>query len=326
MRLRRLARITRDQLRNYYNHQYRFVPTNLCIETTTLCNAGCWYCARFKSELLGPHMDFELFKAIIDASADFITENVMPYSRGEPLMYPHIIQAIEYITDAGLRSKMYSNGSLLTEHMSRRLIDAGIKELSFSIDTNNGQEFEDIRKIPWSRVLGNIERLVEVRDELGADVFVVVRSTVGPFNIDRIAEIRDFWLERVDEIRLMPLLPMPDKEVLEAKPVTEMQPYECMQAYGALNIRLDGSIPFCCNDWHDCYVVGQIDKSVTKRKILDIYNNKQMARWRDALEFGKGAPTLCIYCQSNRRSVDMWQRLEGLGVCQSALVRQAEVE
>jgi MoaA/NifB/PqqE/SkfB family radical SAM enzyme len=271
-------------------------------------------------------MDFELFKAIIDASVDFITENVMPYSRGEPLMYPHIIKAVQYITDSGLRSKMYSNGSLLTEHMARDLINAGINELSFSIDTNNAQEFEAIRKIPWDRVLANIERLVEIRDELGSKVVVVVRSTVGPFNIDRIAAIRDFWLERVDEIRFMPLLPMPDKEVLDVKPITEMQPYECMQAYGALNIRINGEIPFCCNDWHDCYVVGQIGKDVTKRKILDIYNNKTMGKWRDALEFGKGAPTLCIYCQSNRRAVDMWQKLEGQGVCRTRNVRQAEVE
>jgi MoaA/NifB/PqqE/SkfB family radical SAM enzyme len=326
MRLRRLARITRDQMLNYYRHHYRYVPTNLCVETTTLCNASCWYCARFKSKLLGPHIDIDLFKAIIDACADFITENVMPYSRGEPLMYPHIVEAVQYITDSGLRSKMYSNGSLLTEDMARRLIAAGIDELSFSIDTNNGTEFESIRKLSWNRVLGNIERLLELRHEFGSDVKVVVRSTVGPFNIDRIAEIRDFWLERVDEIRFMPLLPMPDKEVLEEKPITMMQPYECMQAYGALNIRLDGSIPFCCNDWHDCYVAGRIGKNVTKKKILDIYNNSKMAKWRDGLEFGKGAPTLCIYCQSNRRAVDMWQMLEGQGVCQSGNVRQAEVE
>ena len=313
-RLRRLARITREQILNYYRHSFRYVPTNLCIETTTRCNAGCVYCARFKSELKIGDMDFELFKAVVDASSPFITEYMMPYSRGEPLMYPHIIEGIQYITDAGHKSLMYSNGALLTEKKARGILEAGLDVLSFSIDENDPEMFEKIRGLKWDRVLENVERVVAIRDEIQASTLIVTRGCVGPFNIDRIRDIKRFWEERVDEARLMPLLPMPNQEAMEKQPIYMLPPHECGQPYLALNIRLDGKIVFCCNDWHDQLEITQIDKSVTKRQLLEIYNGKLFGSLRYNLEFGRGAPLLCAYCQSDRRAERMWEQLAEHGL------------
>lgn len=316
LRMRRLARITRDQILNYWRHGYRYIPTNLCIETTTRCNAKCVYCARFKTEMEIGDMPFDFFKSLVSAASPFTTDYVMPYSRGEPLMYPHIIEGIQFITDCGNKSLMYSNGALMSEKMARGIIEAGLDVISFSIDDNEPEKFETVRGLKWDRVLGNIKRLVEVRNEIESKMEIRVRSCVGPFNIDRIRDIKIFWEEIVDEVRMMPLLPMPNRAAMEHQPIYMLPPHECGQPYLALNVRLDGKIVFCCNDWHDQLEITKLDmkKKVTKRQLLDIYNGKMFGRMRNDLEFGKGAPLLCAYCQSDRRADRMWKELRACGI------------
>lgn len=309
MRLKRVARLVRDQIKNYYRHGYRFVPKFLCIETTTACNASCVYCPRHDVSLAGPHMDFDLFKSVIDA-VPFV-ERVAPYSRGEPLMYPHIIEAVQYITDSGKGSVIYTNGSLLTEERVISLFEIGLNELSFSIDTDNPREFKEIRGLNGDLVFDNVTRAVRLRDEMSFDTQIRVRACVGSFNKDRIHEIARFWRKRVDEVRLMPYIGFPPVETLCDPFTVNTDSIECSQLYQTLNVRVDGTVAFCCNDWNSVLDITKIDNKTAPNAFLKIYNSKMMNSLRLSMETGRNAPSLCAYCRQGNRSIKLKKELIG---------------
>jgi radical SAM protein with 4Fe4S-binding SPASM domain len=69
-------------------------PRHLFIETTAKCNLTCSYCPREDED---SHMDYELFKTIVDEASRYGPRSFSLHLFGEPLLYPKIIDAIRYI-------------------------------------------------------------------------------------------------------------------------------------------------------------------------------------------------------------------------------------
>ena len=91
-------------------------PLKLDIELTNRCNRTCDMCA-FHSKLAlykfpKEDMDLAIFKKIIDESEGKTTLK-LNYS-GEPLLYPHLLEAIRYAKDKGvIEVRFNTNADLL---------------------------------------------------------------------------------------------------------------------------------------------------------------------------------------------------------------------
>ena len=73
------------------------IPVQTLIEVTSKCNLRCRGCPINAQVDAGQHMDFDLFKSIVDM-IDYPT-TVVPWVNGEPLMHPQYTKIIKYITD-----------------------------------------------------------------------------------------------------------------------------------------------------------------------------------------------------------------------------------
>lgn len=103
-------------------------------EVTNYCNFRCGFCPINVSCRPWQHMDFSLFaKGVDDIVEKDIAEEVGLHLMGEPLLYPHLYEAIEYANEKGLRTQVTTNGSLLTEERAHKLIDAGLDRLTISL-------------------------------------------------------------------------------------------------------------------------------------------------------------------------------------------------
>lgn len=108
---------------------YEF-PRHLFIETTAACNLSCSYCPREKNK---NHMDFGLFKSIIDESANYGPRSFSLHLFGEPLLYPQWREAIEYIKKKNKSNTVLftSNGTLF-ERFIDDLTESGIDKCFWS--------------------------------------------------------------------------------------------------------------------------------------------------------------------------------------------------
>lgn len=83
-------------------------PLNIYqIESTSKCSATCDFCPQPTMERAKENMDFEVFKATIDAMPN---NYVALHHFGEPLLHPQLPEMIEYANAQGKRVEFSTNG------------------------------------------------------------------------------------------------------------------------------------------------------------------------------------------------------------------------
>ncbi len=103
-------------------------------ETTSACNLRCIHCrATASPEPAAGEITSEEGLAFIDALAEFASP-ILILSGGEPLVRPDIFELAKHATDAGLRTALATNGTLLTRDLARQVKQAGIRRVSVSLD------------------------------------------------------------------------------------------------------------------------------------------------------------------------------------------------
>jgi MoaA/NifB/PqqE/SkfB family radical SAM enzyme len=87
-------------------------PRHIFIELTSSCQLSCSYCPRPR---VSHHLPFELFKKIVDEASSFGKRSFSLHLFGEPLLYPRILESIEYLKSRGHAVILTTNGLLLGE-------------------------------------------------------------------------------------------------------------------------------------------------------------------------------------------------------------------
>ena len=149
-------------------------PTHLVFELNHSCNMRCPMCtwSAEANKNLGKDAWFELerYRQIIDDGVARGLCSVALNAINEPLLRPDLPKFVAYARDAGvLDIIIHTNGMLLTETMSRALVEAGLTKLMVSLDAVSQSTYDRIRVGgDLVRVKANIERFLAVRNQLGA--------------------------------------------------------------------------------------------------------------------------------------------------------------
>ena len=124
------------------------LPRLIFWEVTKGCNLRCVHCRATATELASPS-DLPTAQAldIIDQIAAFANP-ILVLSGGEPLYRPDIFQLAKYATDKGLRVALATNGTLVTKEVAQKIVDAGVKRVSISLDGSNAETHDSFRGIP----------------------------------------------------------------------------------------------------------------------------------------------------------------------------------
>jgi len=152
-----------------YSEEAFSLPLILELESTTYCNVNppCVMCyTRI--------FDKRQYKAEIDETA---LKNLIPYLKefrtislhgiGEPLLGKKLFTILDNINTDRIFVQFDSNGLLLTEEISRKLIKKGLKLIDFSLDAATPETYKKIRRSNFTLVINNIKRLTEIKKELG---------------------------------------------------------------------------------------------------------------------------------------------------------------
>ena len=137
---------------NYIDKEF---PRHIFIETTALCNLSCTYCPREKNS---SHMDFSLFKRIVDECNEYGPRSFSLHLFGEPLLYPYILDAIKYIKEKDKRHTILltTNGTLLNKFIDP-LLELKVDRIIWSWRRNNFTP----RTIRLFKEVGMVRLLVE---------------------------------------------------------------------------------------------------------------------------------------------------------------------
>ncbi|OPY91369.1 MAG: Antilisterial bacteriocin subtilosin biosynthesis protein AlbA [Syntrophaceae bacterium PtaU1.Bin231] len=154
-------------------------------EVTRSCNLACAHC-RASSER-GPYpgeLDTEACLRLLDGIAA-VGKPVIILTGGEPLLRQDVFAIAAYGDRLGLRMVMATNGTLVTAETVRKMIAAGIRRVSVSIDGPGASTHDALRRVPgaFAGAVAGIETL-----KRGGMEFQV-NTTVTRANLGRLAEI-----------------------------------------------------------------------------------------------------------------------------------------
>lgn len=137
------------------------MPWKFFIEVALSCNLQCITCVHGKKTIKGvmPDLVFDRIKPCLDYA-----RVVHEVGYGEPLLNKTFIQKLKYLKGKSAYVDVTTNGTLLDRETSHKLIDAGLDQITFSLDGATPETFESIRKgAEFSRVLRNIKALTEIK-------------------------------------------------------------------------------------------------------------------------------------------------------------------
>jgi len=156
-------------------------------EVTRSCNLSCAHC-RASSER-GPYageLDTVACLRLIDEIAAAGTP-VIILTGGEPLLRPDVFQIASYGNLRGLRMVMATNGTLVVPEAVEKMIAAGIRRVSVSIDGPDAASHDALRRVPgaFAGAITGIETMKKGGMEFQ------VNTTVTRANLGRLAEIHE---------------------------------------------------------------------------------------------------------------------------------------
>jgi radical SAM protein with 4Fe4S-binding SPASM domain len=123
-------------------------PRLIFWEVTKGCNLRCIHCRATATELSSP-LDLPTAKArdIIEQISTYANP-ILVLSGGEPLYRKDIFELAAYASARGLRVALATNGTLVDQTVAQKIVDAGVKRVSISLDGADAETHDTFRGIP----------------------------------------------------------------------------------------------------------------------------------------------------------------------------------
>jgi len=275
-------------------------PMMSVISFVYVCNALCPNCPYTNSEIRAdykdrPYMNEDTFKIIADQCGEYGAW-IRVSGGGEPMLHPKAVELFEYAKQVNAKVGLITNGSLLTEENSIRLLEAQIDMIEFSVDASDPETYARVRKgLNWEKLVKNVTRLAELRDRLKSPTKIIA-SGVNQEGVD-IEKVEAFWSGIVDNFQKRKYLTWgindPSKSA-DAEPYLPPEEFiPCPFIFERLNIDSRGKVMICGFD-----IAAKTDMgNIHEKTIKEIWHGEGFAYYRNKHLSGKGREIeLCSNC------------------------------
>jgi MoaA/NifB/PqqE/SkfB family radical SAM enzyme len=165
--------------------EQEFKPRLIFWEVTKGCNLRCIHCRATATELSSPtDLPTERALDIIKQIADF-GNPILVLSGGEPLYRTDIFDLARFATDRGIRVALATNGTLVTKPVAKKIVEAGVKRVSISLDGADALTHDTFRGIPgaFEAAIYGMRNL----QELGMSV--QINTTIARHNAHQLPDV-----------------------------------------------------------------------------------------------------------------------------------------
>ncbi|MBK7632453.1 MAG: radical SAM protein [Ignavibacteriales bacterium] len=186
--------------KRFYPQHLFYTPDWIVLGVNNVCNLHCKMCdvgieytaSNFYQNLMGTsplNMPVELIKKILDETAKHFPKTKIGYAFTEPLIYPHLIESLNYAKEKQLYTSITTN-ALTLKPKAKDLCDAGLNDIFVSLD---GPEtiHNEIRgnKNSYQKAIEGIEELLRQKYAPEISIFCVITE----WNIGHLKKFIDYF-------------------------------------------------------------------------------------------------------------------------------------
>lgn len=250
-------------------------PKRVTVEVTNMCNLLCSFCPRNIVDMKIGNIDDKLYYKVIDELSLNLPVSLVLFFRGEPLLHPKIAEFICYAKLKGIQPiQLASNGYLLNDEISEKLIKSGLDFISFSLDTLNEEIYNKSRLHgDLSKSINNVINFIKRCENAKKQGIHVPEIQVSSVDVDEYKENQeefiDFWRKYADRVRIYEehssdghLGSIKDKLKNNIRK-------PCKKVFEEMVIYCNGDVSLCCFDWNNKMNLG----NVKNKSIKEIWNS-----------------------------------------------------
>lgn len=286
-------------------------PTTVVLELVNRCNLECVMCYQgFRNDAKKSTIDTDTLQKIFD---DF-KKNKLPalmLSISEPLLYKEFDKVLNLARNANIMDiLLFTNGILLNEKNSKKILDSSVTRLFVSIDGATSETYNKVR-IPVSDRLKNSNRLseleknikkfIDMREDLNLELPIVRTSFVAlDLNLSEKEKFINKWIKVVDSVEVQRETSIKAYSDIKSGKYNikgSVLNYDCSEPWGQVTIYSDGTVTPCCNTVGRNLPIGNIKENT----LSEIWNGSEMTTVRKG--FLENNPSnVCKSCIENSQS------------------------
>ena len=233
------------------------------MDVSEACNLACIHCAHptfKKSEhYAGRFLPVELNQKLVDEvreSGNGACGFIRYSGSGEPLMNPKGYEIVEYgVKNSGVYVTLTTNGTIMNEAGTRRLLEAGVNLIDISIDAHDPQTYAVVRQqgnLDITR--SNVLRLIKWARETRSRTRVVVTFIEQPENAHEAVAFERYWKDQgADSVVIRRLHSNAGAVVRIAEVLRKTEAASnrrpCVYPWERVVLDARGTISFCPGDW-----------------------------------------------------------------------------
>ena len=238
-------------------------PSQILMDITEVCNLACTHCphpafkasAHYGARYLDPALNAKMVDEV-RTHGQGLTQYIRYASNGEPLVHPQAYDMIdEAVRHAGVYVTLTTNGTIMNETRTTRLLEAGVHMIDISLDAFRPETYARIRrngKLAVTRA--NVLRLLQWVRESRAATKVVVSYVEQPDNRDETADFEAFWRDQgADAVVIRRLHSCSGAMValadLRRAAVATSERRACLYPWERVVVNARGDLAFCPSDW-----------------------------------------------------------------------------
>lgn len=293
-------------------------PQEVVIELTNHCNLACMMCPQQTLKRPRGFMDENLFRKIIDELKGK-TELIYLYGTGESLLHKKLPDYTRYASQQGLKTCLSTNGMLMDETASRKLLDCNLDFLIVALDGGTKETYERVRiKGNFEKLIRNIKTLLKLKQKLQSPTHVCLQMIYMPQNSNEVEEFLGLFNSEekkiVNQFRIKPLY---ETYAIKNNPIKHTRP--CFWLWNMMSIYWNGDVALCCMDADNTYYFG----SVKEKSIAEMWNSQQLINLRKKhrhLDYDD--MPLCATCDIPEQGYFHWTTILGSMLINASIVRR----
>lgn len=267
-------------------------PSQVIVDVTEVCNLACIHCPHpaFKRShnYAGRLVEQDLNTKLVDEVREFgagKTQYIRYSSSGEPLVHPKIYDMLEYAVEhSGVSVTLTTNGTMLDEKRIAKLFSSGLHMIDVSIDAVTPETYAAVRVNGDLNVTrANIVKLLKMKQNLGAEVAIVVSFVEQPKNTHEAAAFESFWTDQgADQVVVRRLHSAANAVTDIANRMhSDEEPgsrYPCLYPWERILLNSTGDLIFCPQDW----VHGSTIAHYSETTIREVWHGEFYRKLRQA--------------------------------------------
>lgn len=275
-------------------------PLHIEIGLTSYCNLHCKMCFRSvqNSNVEKHHISLEMARKIAVQCKSLGIPAVALGEGSEGLLHPEIKEMIRIFSNIGLLDYfVMTNGTLLTEDISKVLIENQVDRLNISIDAATPDTYKCIRGADLGKLEENIDTFLKCR---GSKTLPLLRVSFvkQQENYQEAQLFLEKWSTKADIVDFQDMVDYGHVDTLLE--IDKKMDYICPLPFTKMCIRWNGDIYPCTNPYQKYFKIGNI-KEMT---IEDAWSHPVWVELRERM-IKKDMPLACRNCRGTRFFSDM---------------------